>query len=186
MMAYPGQEIINQTSGSIYKFLETGKDTNGDRVTIQILLKEVGKVVPDHIHLVQDETFKVLKGQLSFIENGHKKILQVGEHIVLKSGVPHNHFNESTESVEYIQTIEPAYDIELFIVNYISMVNAGKIKNGDPSFLQKMVTLKYLDSPTLLAGVPIGTQKLMVNFFGPIARMLGYRAIYKKYTGIEK
>lgn len=185
-MAYSGQEIVDKTTGSIYKFLETGKDTEGERVSIQILLKQAGKVVPDHIHLIQDETFKVLRGQLTYYENGVKKTLNKGEHVVLKQGVPHNHYSESEEPVEYIQTIEPAFDIDLFIENYIAMINAGKIKNGDPSFLQKMATLKYLDSPTLLAGVPLGLQKILVNILGPVARLLGYRALYKKYTGIEK
>jgi len=49
-----------------------------------------------------------------------------------------------------------------------------------------MVTGKYLDSPSRLASIPRGPQNFLINILGPIARLFGYRAIYKKYTGIEK
>jgi quercetin dioxygenase-like cupin family protein len=185
-MPYSGQILEDKETGNLYEFLETGADTVGERVTIKITVKKPGKFVPDHIHLLQNETFKVIDGILTCYVKGEKKLVQKGEHMILNKGVPHNHFSESNEQVEYIQTVEPAFDIDYFIENYIGLINDGKIKGGDPSFMQKMVTLKYLDSPTLLASVPVGLQKILVNVFGPLARFLGYRALYEKYTGLEK
>jgi hypothetical protein len=48
------------------------------------------------------------------------------------------------------------------------------------------VALKYLDSKSYLADIPIGIQKLLMHIVAPIGRLFGYRAIYKKYSGIEK
>jgi hypothetical protein len=58
--------------------------------------------------------------------------------------------------------------------------------NGKAGLIQELVTLKYLDSKSYLANIPQGLQKFLMNVVGPIARMFGYRAIYKKYSGIEK
>lgn len=66
------------------------------------------------------------------------------------------------------------------------MINDGKVKEGKIPFWQSMATVKYLDGQSRLAAIPLGLQNIMINILGPISRILGYRAIYKKYTGIEK
>jgi hypothetical protein len=52
--------------------------------------------------------------------------------------------------------------------------------------MQELVILKYLESKTFLADIPIGIQKVLKNVVAPIGRLMGYRAIYRKYSGIEK
>jgi len=37
-----------------------------------------------------------------------------------------------------------------------------------------------------IADIPIGVQMVMMHTIAPIGRLLGYRAVYKKYSGIEK
>ena len=59
-MPTKGQILTNPDSGDIYEFLETAKDTNGQRVTIKMTLKSKGKLVPDHYHALQEEQFEVL------------------------------------------------------------------------------------------------------------------------------
>ena len=61
-----------------------------------------------------------------------------------------------------------------------------KLKKGTLSFLQAMVTLKHLESPSYLANMPRSLQHGLATVLAPIARLMGYRAIYKKYTRIEK
>jgi len=62
----------------------------------------------------------------------------------------------------------------------------GKAKNGKYGLVQELVMLKYGDSKSFLADIPIGVQKVLMNIIGPIGRLMGYRVIYKKYSGIEK
>lgn len=185
-MPTKGQKLIDKFTGDSFEFLETAKDTRGERVTLKVHLKSKGQTVDDHIHLLQDETFKVISGRLTCIQNGSKQIINAGEEITLSKNTPHNHYNMDDEPVEYIQTISPAIDIDYFIENLVGMINDGKVKEGKLPFLQAMVTLKYLESPSLLASLPRGLQKGLASFLAPIARMFGYRAIYKKYTGLEK
>ena len=185
-MPTKGQILTDQFTGDSFEFLETAADTNGARVTLKVSLKSKGRTVDDHIHVVQDETFKVLSGRMTYFLNGEKNYLSAGEEITLPKDVPHNHYNTDDGPVEYIQTISPALDIDYFIENLFGMINDGKVKDGQLPFLQAMVTLKHLDSPSYLANLPRPLQKGLANILSPIARTLGYRAIYKEYTGIEK
>jgi hypothetical protein len=58
--------------------------------------------------------------------------------------------------------------------------------NGKAGIVQELVTLRYLDSKSYLASIPVGIQKVLMSIVGPIGRLFGYRAIYKKYSDIEK
>jgi len=118
--------------------------------------------------------------------HGKEGFINEGQEIVLPKNKPHNHYNTNDKPVEYIQTISPGMDVDLFLENLFGMINDGKVKDGKLPFLQAMVTGKYLESPSRLAAIPLGIQNVLMNVLGPIARLFGYRAIYKKYTGIEK
>lgn len=61
-----GQAITNPTNEDSYEILETTKDTGGERITIKAVIKGKGKLVPNHLHILQDETFDVISGQLTF------------------------------------------------------------------------------------------------------------------------
>lgn len=185
-MPKKGQVLLDRFTGDSIEFIETAADTGGDHVTLKVHLKSIGKTVDDHIHLLQSESFKVLEGKMTYFLDGKEMHLTKGQEITLPRDVPHNHYNTHPQPVKYIQTISPAMDIDLFIENLFGLINDGKVKKGNLQFLQAMVTLKYLDSPSLLANLPRGLQRGLATVLAPLARFLGYRAIYKKYTGVEK
>jgi quercetin dioxygenase-like cupin family protein len=185
-MATKGQMLSNPLTGDGYEFIETAADTNGGHVSVKATVKSKGKQVPDHIHVAQDETFEVLSGRLTVWADGKATTLEAGEKISLPRNQPHNHYNTDEGAVTYLHTVTPALDFEHLLENLVGLAADGKGKNGKFGLLQELVTLKYLDSKTYLAGVPIGVQKILMNTLGPVGRMLGYRALYKKYSGIEK
>jgi quercetin dioxygenase-like cupin family protein len=185
-MPKKGQVLVDNFTGDTFEFLETSADTNGERVTIKVTLKSKGQTVDDHIHILQDESFQVISGRLTYFLDGKRHYLNAGEQMTLPKNKAHNHYNTDDKDAEYIQTISPGIDVDYFLENLFGMINDGKVKNGKLPFLQAMVTGKYLDSPSRLAAIPSGPQNFLINILGPLARLLGYRAIYKKYTGIEK
>ncbi len=185
-MPTKGQILTNPDTGDLYEFLETAKDTNGQRVTLKLTLKSKGELVPNHYHALQDEHFEVISGNLTILLNGKKQILAAGEKITLPKNEPHNHYNAEDESVVYIQSVSPALDFDYLLENIIGLTIDGKMPNGKAGLVQELVTLKYLDSKSYLASIPQGPQKFLMNVVGPIGRLFGYRAIYKKYSGIEK
>lgn len=185
-MPLKGQIIINPINGDSYEFIETAKDTNGERVTVKTVLKSKGQVVPKHFHVLQDETFEVISGKLTVLLEGKTQIISAGEKITLPKNIPHNHYNDEESPVTYLHSVTPALDFEYLIENLVGLAADGKSKNGKYGLVQELVTLKYLDSKSYLADIPVGLQKVLMNTIAPIARLLGYRAVYKKYSGIEK
>jgi quercetin dioxygenase-like cupin family protein len=185
-MPQKGQILVNPISGDSYEFLETANDTNGERISIKMILKTKGKLVPNHFHVLQDETFEVLEGKLTIWFNDKIQILNTGERITLPKGKAHNHYNDSDEPVTLIQTVTPALDFEYLMENLIGLASDGRMKNGKAGLLQELAILKYLDSKSYLADMPVGIQKVLMNTIAPISRVFGYRAIYKKYSGFEK
>lgn len=185
-MPTKGQKLENKLTGDAIEFIETSADTNGERVTLKVTLKSKGPSIDDHIHILQEESFKILSGRMTYFLDGEQHYIITGEEVVLPKNKAHNHYNADNEPVQYIQTISPGIDIDLFIENLFGMINDDKVKGGKLPFLQSMVTGKYLESPSRLASIPVGLQNLLINTLGPMARLFGYRAIYKKYTGVEK
>jgi quercetin dioxygenase-like cupin family protein len=185
-MATKGLKLTNPNSGDVYEFIETSAETNGKHLLLKVTLKAKGEYVPNHIHVLQDETFTVLKGKLTYMINGKKMVLNEGESISLPKGIAHNHYNGDDEPVEIYHKVEPALDFELIIENLIGLSKDGKLKNGKAGLLQELVTLRYLDSKAFLSDMPLGAQKFLMKTVAPIARAFGYRASYKKYAGVEK
>lgn len=185
-MPVPGQTLVNPLDGNVYEFLETAQSTNGERVKIRMTLKSKGALVPNHIHVIQDELYEVESGKFTMFMKGRRQVLSAGEQILTPCNTPHNHYNEFEEPAVVIQTVSPALDFDLFMENLIGLASDGKMKNGKPGLIQELVGLKYIDSKAYLADMPVFLQKLLMNLMGPIGRLLGYRAIYAKYTGVEK
>ncbi len=185
-MPHKGQILTNPITGDQYEFLETARDSNGLRVVMKATIISRGPLVPNHIHLVQDEEFKVESGTLTILSE-HKTItLKQGEQKLLPKNRAHNHYNSDREPVSYIHTVRPALDFDYFIENLIGMSADPSFQKRKESPFQKIVSLRYLESKALLSDKPIYIQKFLMYFLAPIARLLGYRALYKKYTGIEK
>lgn len=185
-MAQKGQIITNPTNGDSYEFLETSADTNGKRLVMKAKISTKGQLVPAHFHVLQDEAFEVLEGKLTVVYNGETRTLSAGDKIILPKNEPHNHYNSEEFPVTYIQSVTPALDFEFLIENLVGLAADGKSKNGKYGLIQELMALKYLESKSFLADVPIGLQKLLMNTIAPIARVFGYRAVYKKYSGFEK
>lgn len=185
-MPTKGQILLNPDTGDIYEFLETAKDTNGERVRMKMTLKSKGELVPNHFHALQEEHFEIISGKLTILLEGKVQTLTQGQEITLPKNKPHNHYNNDSESVVFIQSISPALDFDYLLENIIGLTIDGKMPNGKAGLVQELVTLKYLDSKSYLANIPQGLQKFLMNVVGPIGRVFGYRAIYKKYSDIEK
>jgi quercetin dioxygenase-like cupin family protein len=185
-MPTKGQTIVNPTNGDTYEFIETAKDTNGARVTMKATIQSKGQLVPNHFHVLQDETFEVVSGKLTVLHGGQTRKIAAGEKMLLPKNEAHNHFNAEDTPVTYIQTVTPALDFDYLIENLVGLAADGKSKNGKYGLVQELVSLKYLDSKSYLADIPVAVQKFLMYTVAPIGRLFGYRAIYKKYSGIEK
>ncbi len=185
-MPTKGQIITNAATGDIYEYLETSNDTKGEKVVMKATIKSKGQLVPKHLHVLQDESFEILSGKLTVWFDGKTTLYSAGQKVTLPKNVAHNHYNDSDEPVSYIHSVTPGLDFDYLIENLVGLAGDGKSKNGKYGLVQELVSLKYLDSKSYLADIPLGVQKVLMGIVAPIGRMMGYRAIYKKYSGIEK
>ncbi|MFN9998335.1 MAG: cupin domain-containing protein [bacterium] len=185
-MPTTGQIMVNPDTGDVYEFLATAKDTEGQRVSIKMTLKSKGEQVPNHFHALQDEHFEILSGKLTVLLDGKQREIGVGAKTTLPKNKPHNHYNTGDEPAVFIQSVSPALDFDYLLENIIGLTIDGKMPNGKAGLVQELVNMKYLDSKSCLASIPVGVQTFLMHLVAPIARRFGYRAIYKKYSGIEK
>lgn len=185
-MPEKGQILTNPLNGDSYEFLVTAEETQGDHLSLKATIRSKGELVSNHFHLLQDETFEVISGQLTIWADGEIKTLTAGEKLLLPKNKAHNHYNSGDDAVEYIHTVTPALDFEYLMETLVGLAADGKTKNGKMNLIQQLVILKYLDSKSYLADIPVNVQKLLMNIIAPIGRRLGYRAVYKKYSDIEK
>ena len=184
-MAHKGQIIKDPNTGEWIEFVATAKETNGYYTSFKISQKAGGSKPLMHLHSRQDETFQVLKGELTYIINNEKK--KIGEDCVvtLPKGIPHAHFNAGNEDLLMIQTVYPALDFDLVLENFYGLATEGKFPNGEPKFLQLMIWLQQMRSKTYLAKVPVIIQKCVSFILAPFGRMMGYKAVYKKFSGFD-
>ncbi len=185
-MPVKGQILTDPANQNVYEFIETASDTGGERVVMKATIKQKGRFVPNHMHVLQDETFEVISGKLTVFKDGKVSTIGSGEKVVLPKNESHNHYNSEDIPLTYIQTVRPALDFDFMVENLVGLAADGKSKNGNYGLVQELVTLKYLDSKTFLADIPVGIQKILMHTIAPLGRLFGYRAIYKKYSGIEK
>ncbi len=184
-MAQKGQVLTDKVEGTIVEFLETSADTSGEHFKVKLTVSKRGILAPDHFHVLQDEEFEILKGTLTYKRGKDVYKAQAGETVVMKRGEHHNHYNDDEEPVVFIQKVSPAYDLEYFFENLVGLSNDGKLNNGQPSFIQAMMWVNYLKGKTFLSDIPIPVQKVLAATLAPVGRLFGYRAVYKKYCGID-
>ncbi|MBK9151026.1 MAG: cupin domain-containing protein [Saprospiraceae bacterium] len=185
-MSNKGQILTNPTNGDTYEFLETSEKTHGSKLVMKATICSRGLLVPIHYQVYQDESFKVISGQLTIISNDQHMSVGVGEKIVLPKNIPHNHFNDQPEPLIYLHTVTPAPDFEHLIETLTGLAADGKSKNGQYGLLQQLASLKYPNSKSYVTDTPEWVQNILMNTVAPIARLFGYRAVYRKYSGIEK
>lgn len=185
-MPKSGKIITNPFNGNSYEFIDTAEETYGEYVLIKATIKSKGPLVPNHIHALQNENFKILEGRMTIWLEGGINTLSAGEQTTLPKNHAHNHYNMEDTPLVYLHKISPALDFDYLMENLVGLAADGKTRNNFFGMIQNLVSLKYLDSVTYLAGVPIRLQKWLADLVAPIARYYGYRAVYRKYSNLEK
>jgi quercetin dioxygenase-like cupin family protein len=181
-MAKKGQTISNQCTGEKITWLETAADSGGKRLVFDFSVVPGGKLPVVHFHPEQNETFEVQKGEFAILIEGKTQHLKPGDTLTIPKGVQHQWWNPSTSEIAEMKvTFEPALNTETFLEQFFGLGNEGKTKpDGTPSFLQIMAMMnKY---QLYIVGPPLIVQKIMGVVLGSIARLLGYRSFYARYS----
>ena len=170
-MVRPGLVMQNPVAGEDrVVFTKTAQQTSGEVFELEVFIRAGAPGTPEMVHSLQDESFEILSGSLDFrIAGQEERRLTAGESLLIPKGTPHNWWNESDEEAHALVEITPALRSEELFANIYGLYNDEHKDEGS-----------YLTKPPLLV------QKVVFGVLAPLGRLLGYRAHYPKYSGLEE
>lgn len=181
-MAYPSKTLTNPITGQSIKFIQTSRDTQGLLLEMESTYQPHSTEPMPHFHPQQEEYFKVLAGSISVRINGELKVLHTGDTLNIPPNQVHSMWNHSKEKAVVNWKVQPAMDTEYFLEMGMGLAQAGKVKsNGMPNLLQSVVLVTRFRQVYRLAKPGPMVQKFVFSVLAPIARAMGYRAVYREY-----
>jgi quercetin dioxygenase-like cupin family protein len=171
-------------SGDSVELLETSAMTGGERVRSRIVFAANGLRVPPHVHPLQDEMLEVVSGRLTYFLAGKKPVADAGTTVRLPRGIGHQHHCEEKEAAVAIQTMTPGLDFDYLLENLFGVGAEGRL-TGPSYLLHLLVFLAKFKSAFSSPSLPLWFQKGVGKAVAPFAYILGYRAVYQRFSGEE-
>jgi quercetin dioxygenase-like cupin family protein len=178
-MSYQGDVIENPISGERVVFLETGVQTHGSRLRLELFVEPDGAIGPAHIHPRQDERFIVKSGQMTLVVNGRERVVKAGEEAIVVAGSTHEWWNSGEVELNAEVEFRPAGRIEGFVTSYFGLAKAGQTNSlGVPGVLQSAVMLHEYRATIQLAEMRSFVRRFVLPVLSIVGRSLGLRADY--------
>lgn len=152
----------------------------------QTLLLEV-RVPPDmirpplHLHRGQQESFEILRGQVTVQAGREQRILSPGGRLTVAPATPHTWWNSGDDKAVMLAEFRPPGQALSFFQTFCGLASEGRCNaHGSPPFLQIAASARWWDM--YLAGPPVTLQRALFAALGPLARIRGYRASYQRFS----
>jgi mannose-6-phosphate isomerase-like protein (cupin superfamily) len=166
--------IVNPLTGYTLTFLEATDELF--RFSEIALPSTYGPAL--HVHPLQEERFKVIRGSIEFVMGRQKMVCQTGEGVVVPAGVAHTFKNAGDSECEMVGEYRPGLPehSRRFFEVYFGLARAGMTNaKGLPSIWQIAVEMPSMSNHVRLASPPWAVQRLVLAMLRPIARLMGYR-----------
>lgn len=134
---------------------------------------------PYHIHLRQNETFRIIQGQARFKVNGVERLASAGEEILVVQGEKH-HFTRGPDSDEDLIMnfkLEPALKGELFFKEFVGLIRDSKM-TPNPLLLIWLLC----EHDMYLADIPAPVHGVMCASLQLVGPLLGFRLQHAEYS----
>jgi mannose-6-phosphate isomerase-like protein (cupin superfamily) len=179
-MIRTGQTIENPVTGEQLTFHKTSRDTNGEYVVVETVLRPGSQVAAAHVHPYQTERFEIQEGKVG-MKVGRKKVeAKAGEAITVEPGTPHKFWNAGEGEARFTCTVSPALGFEQLIETMFGLAADGKTsKKGMPNPLRLAVIAHHHFDDVRLPGIPHVLQRAALAMGAPMGRALGYRPAYE-------
>jgi quercetin dioxygenase-like cupin family protein len=126
-----------------YRFLATGKETNGKYFLFEAIIPSGGGT-PPHLHRYEEEAFYVLDGEIIVAANDTRYIAKAGTFVNIPKGTPHHFCNETEQPARILILFAPAGMDEMFV-----KANAEYVTNQDWERVEKILDqygMEYVDA----------------------------------------
>jgi mannose-6-phosphate isomerase-like protein (cupin superfamily) len=172
--------ISNPVSGEVIAGLADPDKNGGSYAKALIIMSKTASGPPEHYHPHYLEEFEVVEGEFIFVHQGKKNYLRAGERITVYPGEFHTFYTSGIFDVNScIGIARPASRIKEVVFTLFGLAHEGKLsKKGEPQFWQAMAMASELAEDTVFTSPPPSVQKVMGVIFGPVAKLLGYRAVH--------
>ncbi|MGH9126415.1 MAG: cupin domain-containing protein [Acidimicrobiales bacterium] len=107
--------IDNPLSGESIRILDHGADSDGQRLSWELVLAPRGHVPSTHAHPGQTERFCVMEGELHFRLGGRSLVIGPGGSVSVPQGTRHHFSNPSPTPVRVLVDAQPALQLEAFL-----------------------------------------------------------------------
>jgi mannose-6-phosphate isomerase-like protein (cupin superfamily) len=179
-MIRTGQSIENPVTGEVLIFHKTSRDTGGEYVLVETILRPGATVAAAHVHPYQSESFKVLEGRVG-MKIGRKRVeLGAGDSVTVLAGTAHKFWNAGDGEARFTCEVRPAGAFEQLIETMFSLAADGKTsKKGMPNPLRLAVIAKHHFDDVRLPLIPHALQRAALALGAPAGRALGFEAVYE-------
>jgi quercetin dioxygenase-like cupin family protein len=171
-----GDVLEHPVTGEKIIFRKTAKDTGGELLQAEVIMKPHGFVAAEHIHPRQEERFEVLTGSVKFRVKGVNREVRSGEITVVSPRTPHVWWNDSDVEARVLVEVRPALRFEEFFETFFGLAQAGKVdkKTGLPSLFHLALIMREFEQEIYLAQPPAAVQRILFGLLAPFGRLRGY------------
>jgi mannose-6-phosphate isomerase-like protein (cupin superfamily) len=175
-MIRKGDRLENPVTGEILIFHRTSRETDGEAVLVETIVRPDGFVAAAHLHPHQTERFEVLEGRLGLRVGDEELFAEPGEVVVVDPGTPHRFWNAGETEARFLCEVRPALEFESLIETMFGLAAEGKTnRQGMPNPLRLAVIARSHFDTVRLPFPPAWLQRLGLALGAPLGRVMGYR-----------
>jgi quercetin dioxygenase-like cupin family protein len=179
-----GPLVSNPVSREWVAELVSPEETDGESLSALYLVSGAGP--PKHYHVGYEETFEVLSGELTVVEDGTVHRVSAGESHTVPAETVHKPRCDGDGFAAAVGTVRPPGRTLQLIKTMFGLTHEGKVSDtGRPGFLQGMVLADGFADDTVFVSPPPAVTRPLATVLAPVGRQLGYRAAYSRYERPE-
>ena len=173
--------IRNPTTGESFRCLSNTPEA----YVIEWIVQPGGFIPLEHVHLHQDENFKVEEGKLHLEIEGRAQTAGTGQEVTVKHGQRHIGGNTLGNVLRCTVEYRPGLDMQKFEQCFLGLIADGHIdKTGSvnvPMMGYCIARGKFLSAarPTSIPGPAFGLGLMAFSLMGAVN---GWGKLYEKYT----
>ena len=176
-MIHTDDRLENPVTGEVMIFHRTARDTDGEAVLVETIVRPRGFVAAAHVHPRQTERFEVLDGELGLQVGADTIQAGSGETVTVAPGTAHRFWNAGQTDVRFLCEVRPALQFESLIETMFTLAEQGKTnRKGMPNPFRLAVIARSHFDTVRLPFPPAFLQRAALVIGASLGRLLGYRA----------
>ena len=186
-MSKAGDAVENPVTGERVVVRVGTEDSGGDLLAAESYVRPGGTAVGEHVHPAIEETFEVVSGRVGFRIDGRESVARPGERLRVPVGTAHDWWNAGDGETRVVVEVRPGERFEQMALNLVGLAQDGRTDaKGMPGLLQAAIFVREFADVLYFTRPPLFVQRLLFGALAAVARILGYRGSYPKYTDYSR